>query len=321
MSDLIGGNSSPQPASGANGAGLIKDSSVETFMADVIEASTKMPVIVDFWAEWCGPCRTLGPLLEAAIIARNGKLAMVKVDIDKNQMLAQQLRIQSVPTVMAFINGQPVDGFAGALPESEINAFLDRVEAAAAHAGVAGNAGGIDLKAAIEAAEKAFDDGDMAQAGSLFGQIAEQASDDEAIRMRALAGLGKCYLQMDEIEQAKAVLDTIPEGKRAEPAIAGAFAALALAQSKPDDSALQALEKAAQAAPDDMQAQFDYAEALMGAKDMERASDILLTLIEKDREWEDGKAKEKLLTLFEALGPKDPLTLKVRRRLSSILFS
>ncbi len=321
MSDLIGGNSSPQPASGANGAGLIKDSSVETFMADVVEASTRMPVIVDFWAEWCGPCRTLGPLLEATIIARNGKLAMVKVDIDKNQMLAQQLRIQSVPTVMAFINGQPVLRFAGALPESEINAFLDRVEAAAAQAGVAGNAGGIDLKAAIEAAEKAFDDGDMAQAGSLFGQIAEQAGDDETIRMRALAGLGKCYLQMDEIEQAKAVLDTIPEDKRGEASIAGAFAALALAQSKPDDSALQALEKAAQAAPDDMQAQFDFAEALMGTKDMARASDILLALIKKDREWENGKAKEKLLTLFEALGPKDPLTLKARRRLSSILFS
>ncbi len=323
MSDLIGmggadGAATPQ-APGADA--LVKEANMENFMAEVVEASTKMPIIVDFWASWCGPCKTLGPMLEKAIIARKGAMIMVKVDIDKNQMLAQQLRIQSVPTVMAFINGQPVDGFAGALPESEINTFLDRVAQAAQAAGLAGGNGGVDLSAALEAAEQAMEQGDVATASGIFSQIAETAPAQDPLRLKALAGMARCYIQMEELTQAQAVLDLVPEAKRSDPTITQAFAALELATNKPDQGALEAARKAAEAAKDDQQAQYAYAEALMGAGEMEKAADILLTQIAQDRDWEGGKAREKLLTIFEALGPKDPITLAARRRLSAILFS
>lgn len=292
-------------------ADLIKDATVETFEQDVITASMEAPIIVDFWAEWCGPCKQLAPMIERAVMAAGGKVRLVKIDIDKNQMLASQLRIQSIPTVYAFFQGRPVDGFQGGLPESEIKTFIDRLVEMGGANGEAAN----PAEDYLSAGEAALAEGDVAAAAQLFGQVAQA----EPENLRALAGLVRCELSAGETERAKQTFELIPADKRTDPLVSGLEAAITLAGEGGGDVA--ASRSAAEAAPDDLQARFDYARALLGSGAMEAAIDELLAIIEKDRDWNEGAARAKLLTVFEALGGGDPVTLRGRRRLSSILFS
>lgn len=288
---------------------LIKDSTEATFMQDVIEASREVPVIVDFWATWCGPCRTLGPALEAAVKAAKGKVRMVKVDVDKNQMIAAQLRIQSIPTVYAFWQGQPVDGFQGAIPASEIKAFIDKLTA------LTGEDGG--LAEALEAAEQMLAEGAVADAAETFAAILGE----EPENADAYAGLIRCHLALDQLDQAEAMLAAAPPALAKAKEIEAARAQLELARQAANAGPEQDLRAAVQADPQDRQARFDLALALHAAGKVDEAVDVLLDLFKLDREWNDGAARTQLMTIFEALKPTDPIALKGRRRLSSMIFA
>ena len=289
---------------------LIKDSSEATFMADVVEASKEVPVIVDFWAPWCGPCKTLGPALEAAVTAAKGKVKMVKVDVDQNQAIAQQLRVQSIPTVFAFINGQPVDAFQGNQTPSEIKAFIDRIVAQSP----AGDGG---LAEALEAAEQMLAEGAIADAAQTFAAILGE----EPENLVALAGLARAHIAAGDNDQARALLETAPEGKQGDPVIAAVLAELDLAAGAADAGETSELLAKLEANPDDHQTRLDLAMAQIAAKDMEGAVDSLLEIFRRDREWNDGAAKEQLFKVFDMLGPKDELAQKGRRRLSSMIFA
>lgn len=290
-------------------APLIKDATIETFEADVLEASMTTPIIVDFWAEWCGPCRQLGPSLEKAVAAVKGKVRLVKVDIDKNQMLASQLRIQSIPTVYAFYQGRPVDGFQGAIPESQIAAFIERLSA------LVKDEGQPDISDYFDAADAAFAEGDIAGAAEVYSRILE--ADPESVR--ALASLARCHVALKDFTQARALIDMIPADKQNDPAVASVKAAIDLAESGEGD--IGPLAAKVEAHPNDLDARFELAGALIGAGEMEAAVDQLLEIITRDRVWNEEAARKKLLTVFEALGGAHPVTVKGRRRLSSILFS
>lgn len=288
---------------------LIKDSTEATFMQDVIEASREVPVIVDFWATWCGPCRTLGPALEAAVKAAKGKVRMVKVDVDKNQMIAAQLRIQSIPTVYAFWQGQPVDGFQGAVPASEIKAFIDKLTA------LTGEDGG--LAEALEAAEQMLAEGAVTDAAETFAAILGEEPENAG----AYAGLIRCHLALDQLDQAEAMLTAAPPAIAKAKEIEAARAQLELARQAANAGPEQELRAAVAADPQDRQARFDLALALHAAGKVDEAVDVLLDLFKLDREWNDSAARTQLMTIFEALKPTDPIALKGRRRLSSMIFA
>ncbi|OAN81319.1 thioredoxin [Sulfitobacter pontiacus] len=297
---------------GAGDADLIKDTSEATFMADVVEASQTVPVIVDFWAPWCGPCKTLGPMLEDAVRAAKGAVKMVKINVDEAQQIAGQLQIQSIPTVYAFFKGQPVDGFQGALPQSEIKAFIDRVIKAGG-----GEAPGEELSEAVAAADDMLAEGAAQDALDTFAAILGEDPNHAG----AYGGMVRAYIALDQLDQAEAHLNGAPIEISKAPELEAAHAQLQLARQAADAGPVAELQAAVDANPDDMQARFDLAQALYAHGDTPAAVDQLLTLFGKDREWNDGAAKTQLFTIFEALKPNDPIALNGRRKLSSMIFA
>jgi putative thioredoxin len=301
-----------QSAAG-HGAAPIKDVTTASFETDVIAASMEAPVIVDFWAPWCGPCKQLAPALEKAVAATRGKVRLTKVDIDKNPDLAQALRIQSIPTVYAFKNGQPVDGFMGAVPEKQLRAFVDQLVA-----GAEGGHGGHDhAEEVLALADEAFAAGDLGQAAQAYGHVLQ----DEPGNPRAVAGLARCYLRSGDTERARQTLGLVRPDGAGDEAIRAVEAELRLKdQSAKAGDTGPLLEKLA-ADPNDHQARYDLALARDAAGDREGAIGELLDIIRRDRKWNDDAARKHLVTLFEAMGPADPRTESARRKLSSILFS
>jgi putative thioredoxin len=287
---------------------LIKEATEASFMADVIEASREVPVIVDFWATWCGPCKTLGPMLESAVKAAGGKVKMVKVDVDQNQRIAGQLRIQSIPTVYAFWQGQPVDGFQGAVPASELKAFIDRAAALAGDGGLA---------EAIQAAEDMLTEGAAADAAETFAAILGEDAENAA----AYGGLIRAHLALSDLDQAEGLITAAPAGIAKSKELDAARAQLELAKQAANAGPEAELRAAVQADPNDHQARFELAAALLAAGSASEAVDELLELFRRDREWNEGAAKTQLFTIFEALKPQDPIVLAGRRRLSSMIFA
>ncbi len=288
---------------------LIRDSSDAAFLADVIDASVTVPVIVDFWAPWCGPCKTLTPALEKAVTEAKGKVRLVKIDVDRNPAVAGQLRVQSIPAVFGFVNGQPVDGFMGAQSASQIKAFIDRLIAL----------GGPDagLEEALAMAETMLVEGAVADAAQTFAAI---LAEDEG-NVAAVGGLARAHLALGDFAQARGILALAPKGKETDPRITSVRAQIDLAEASADAGEAGELLAALERDPDDHQARFDLALALVAKGDAEGAIDTLLDLFRRDREWNDGAAKTQLFTLFDSLGPKSEAAVKGRRRLSSMIFA
>lgn len=293
-------------------ADLIKDTTEATFMADVVDASQTVPVIVDFWAPWCGPCKTLGPMLEDAVRAAKGAVKMVKVNVDQAQNIAGQLQIQSIPTVYAFYKGQPVDGFQGALPQSEIKAFVDRVVKAGG-----GEAPGDTLADAVAAAEEMLAEGAATDAAQTFAAILEE----DPMNAPAYGGMVRSHIAMGALDQAEALLNGAPIEISKAPELEAAHAQLQLAHQAADAGPVAELTEKVEANPDDHQARFDLAQALYAHDNAEAAVDHLLELFRRDREWNEGAAKTQLFTIFEALKSNDPVVLNGRRKLSSMIFA
>jgi putative thioredoxin len=300
------GSTATAAAVGADG--LIKDTTTQAFVKDVIEESKRQPVLVDFWAPWCGPCKQLTPILEKAVRGAKGKVKLVKMDIDQHPAISGQLGIQSIPAVIAFVNGQPVDGFMGALPESQITAFLERL--------TKGAVGG-EAKDLLKGADDALAAGDAAGAADLYAQVLAEDPDNVA----ALAGLARAYVKTGALEQAKQTLDMVPEAKRADGAVAAARAALEVAEQAKSVGPISELEQKVGANPLDHQARFDLATALNAKGKRKEAVDNLLEIVRRDRKWNEDGARKQLVQFFDAWGPTDEATLDGRRRLSSILFS
>jgi len=304
---LFGSKKEPSAAPAAN-SDLIKDTTTQAFVKDVIEASQDVPVLVDFWAPWCGPCRQLTPLLEKAVKAANGAVKLVKMNIDEHPAIAGQLGVQSIPAVFAFKAGRPVDGFMGALPESQIRSFIERLAGKGAFAG-----------SVLEAAQAALDEGDINGAAEGFAAALQQDSGNAD----AVAGLARCYILTGDLKRAEQTLALTPPSKQTAPAIVSAKAALDVAR-KAEASAKVDTRKLADAIakdPANFQARLDLALALNGKGDSQGALDQLLEIIKRDRNWNDDAARKQLVEFFNAWGPTHPLSVSGRQRLSSILFA
>jgi putative thioredoxin len=297
-------NGGPAPAA----ADVIKDTTTQAFTKDVIEESQRQPVLVDFWAPWCGPCKQLTPVLEKVVRAAKGKARLVKMNIDEHPAIPGQMGIQSIPAVIAFVKGQPVDGFLGALPESQVTGFVERL--------IKDKVGGEEADL-LKMADAALAEGDAAGAAELYAQILAE----DATNIAALAGLARTYVKTGAIEQAKQTLALVPEAKRNEASVAAARAALEVAEQAASLGPIQELEQKVAANPLDHQARFDLALALNAKNQREAALDHLLEIVRRDRKWNEDGARKQLVQLFEAWGPTDEATLAGRRRLSSILFS
>ena len=295
-----------------NAGDLIKDVSEQDFMAEVIEASMETPVIVDFWAPWCGPCKTLGPMLEDAVTAAKGAVKMAKVNVDEAQGIAGQLRVQSIPTVYAFHKGQPIDGFEGAVPQSEITAFVER----AIQAG-GGESPADTLNDAVDAAEEMLAEGAAIDAAQTFSAILGEDPNHAG----AYGGLVRSHIAMEDLDQAEAILNGAPAEISGAPELEAAAAQIALARQAADAGPVADLKAKVAADENDHQARFDLAQALHAAGDAEEAVDQLLEIFRRDREWNDGAAKTQLFTIFDALKPTDPIVLDGRRKLSSMIFA
>jgi len=296
-----------QQAQTAAADALVKDTTTQAFVKDVIEESKRQPVLVDFWAPWCGPCKQLTPLLEKAVRAAKGKVKLVKMNIDEHPAIPGQMGIQSIPAVIAFVDGRPADGFMGALPESQVVAFLDRLTKDSIG----------ETKDLLKAADAALADGDPAGAANLYAQLLAEDNSN----VQALAGSARCYVETGALDQARQTLAMIPDSKRGESAVAAAQAALQLAEQVKTLGPVAELEQKVAANPLDHQARFDLALALNGKGRRLDALDQLVSIVKRDRKWNDDGARKQLVQFFEAWGPTDEATIEGRKRLSSILFA
>ncbi|MBN9582037.1 MAG: thioredoxin [Afipia sp.] len=291
-------------------ADLIKDTTTQTFVKDVIEESKRQPVLIDFWAPWCGPCKQLTPVIEKAVRAAKGRVKLVKMNIDEHPAIPGQMGIQSIPAVIAFVNGQPADGFMGALPESQVTAFIDKLTQ-----GMPAPEG--DVTAILEEAEAAMAANDPATAAAIYAEVLGI----DATNLAALAGLARCYVATGALDQAKQTLAMVPESKRGDAAVAAVQTMIDLAEQAKAVGPVAELEQKVAADPADHQARFDLAVALNAAGKRLEAADHLLAIIRRDRKWDDDGARKKLVQFFEAWGMDDDATVESRKRLSTILFS
>jgi putative thioredoxin len=289
--------------------GLIKETTTQGFMKDVIEESKRQPVLIDFWAPWCGPCKQLTPVLEKVVKAAKGAVKLVKMNIDDHPAIPGQMGIQSIPAVIAFVNGQPADGFMGALPESQILAFIERV--------TKGKAGGNETLELMKSADAAIAEGDTQGAAEIYSHILEE----DPANVPALAGLARCHVANNELEKAKQVLTQVPAAKQNDAAVAAARAALEVAEQASSVGPIGELEQKVAANPLDHQARFDLAVALNAAGKRQEAVDRLMEIIRRDRKWNEDGARKQLVQLFEAWGPTDEATVAGRKKLSSVLFA
>lgn len=300
-----GSGAAPQAA-----ADLIKDTTTQTFVRDVIEESKRQPVLIDFWAQWCGPCKQLTPILEKAVRAANGKVKLVKMNIDEHPSIPGQMGIQSIPAVIAFVDGRPADGFMGAVPESQVNAFIEKL--------TAGMPGGAPTAAELlQEAEAVLAEGDVQTAASIYAEVLRA----DGTNIQAIAGLARCYMQTGATEQAKKTLGLVPETKREDAAVKAVQAMIDLAEQAQSLGPIAELEQKVAADPLDHQARFDLAIALNAADRREDATTHLLDIVKRDRKWNDDGARKQLVQFFDAWGPTDDATVEGRKRLSTILFS
>ena len=290
---------------------LIKETTTQTFVKDVIEESKRQPVLIDFWAPWCGPCRQLTPILEKAVRNAKGRVKLVKMNIDDHPSIPGQMGIQSIPAVIAFVNGQPADGFMGAVPESQVNAFIDKLTKGMPAAGEP------DIAEVLKEADTVLAEGDAATAAQIYAEVLAV----DATNIAALAGLAKCYVTSGAIEQAKQTLAMVPESKRSDAAVKAVQASIDLAEQAQAVGPVTELEQKVAANPLDHQARFDLATALNAMGKRVEATEQLLAIVKRDRKWNDDGARKQLVQFFEAWGGTDPATLEGRKRLSSVLFS
>ena len=305
---IIEQGSGPAPQAASD---LIKETTTQTFVKDVIEESKRQPVLIDFWAEWCGPCRQLTPIIEKAVRAANGKVKLVKMNIDHHPAIPGQMGIQSIPAVIAFVNGQPADGFMGAVPESQVTAFINKLTSGMPDPGQP------NIAEILQEAEAVLAEGDAATAAQIYAEVLAT----DATNIAALAGLAKCYVTTGAIEQAKQTLAMVPESKSNDAAVKTVQASLDLAEQASTLGPIAELEQKVAANPGDHQARFELATALNAGGKRSEATHQLLEIVKRDRKWNEDGARKQLVQFFEAWGPADEATVEGRKRLSTILFS